>query len=144
MYRNGCENRACPTQRQASLSTAGVWLVFACLKQTKCTPGKNKSSFDFALASPIFASGSKDSANRAQKQSPSLILPRCRLSSLRAAKIRYYFLSIAFFKAFIAISKTERGHPMFKRIYPSPPGPNMLPSLSARCALSRNRLTRFS
>ncbi len=60
MYRNGCENRACPTQRQASLSTAGVWLVFACLKQTKCTPGKNKSSFDFALASPIFASGSKD------------------------------------------------------------------------------------
>gem|GEM_PF-6713656 len=60
------------------------------------------------------------------------------------AKIRFYFLSTAFLRAFIALSKTERGQPMFKRIWPSPPGPKILPSFNASPALSLNRCTSSS
>ena len=38
------------------------------------------------------------------------------------AKIRFYFLSTAFLRAFIALSKTERGQPMFKRHMAFSPG----------------------
>ena len=50
-------------------------------------------------------------------------------------------LSIAFFNASKAVTKTERGHPTFMRMNPSPPGPNMLPSFNNNPALSLNRLT---
>ena len=59
------------------------------------------------------------------------------------AKIRFYFLSTAFLSAFIALSKTERGQPMFKRIWPSPPGPKILPSFNAKSSFVFEQVYEF-
>ena len=57
------------------------------------------------------------------------------------AKIRFYFLSTAFLRAFIALSKTERGsqyqtHGLFPRT-------KILPSFSASPALSFEQVYEF-
>ena len=47
----------------------------------------------------------------------------------------------AFLRLFKAFSKTDLEVPTFKRIKPSPPGPNIEPSFKANPALKTNKLT---
>ena len=84
-----------------------------CVSVGECPNGNAKVAIIFNLA--------KDSRKNFKN---SFLYPKADLSCVRAEASR------------------ERGQAMLSRIYPSPPGPNMAPSLRARPALFTKRSTK--